>query len=127
MQLTALLVSLVLGAAGASAAATTTFPAAAGATTLSAAQTISGTFDGGMKRFGRGGMFPVSGLAGGIYLLTWRVVSCTGQAEGGDKDAVFILLAGAVLKNVIIGKDQIEGIHCKGSCKRIPPTPTPVT
>ncbi|KAL0633629.1 hypothetical protein Q9L58_007453 [Maublancomyces gigas] len=97
MQLTTLLVSAVLGAVSVSAAATTVFPAAAGATTLSAAQTVTGTFDGGMKRFGRG-------------------VSCTGQAEGGDKDAVFILQAGAVLKNVIIGKDQIEGIHCLGSC-----------
>lgn len=55
MQLTTLLVSVVLGAVSVSAAATTTFPTAAGATTLSAPQTISGTFDGGMKRFGRGG------------------------------------------------------------------------
>jgi len=39
-----------------------------------------------------------------------------GQAEGGDKDAVFQLENGATLKNVIIGADQIEGVHCKGSC-----------
>lgn len=57
MQLTTLFVSVVLSAVSVSAAATTVFPAAAGATTLSAAQTVTGTFDGGMKRFGRGGEF----------------------------------------------------------------------
>jgi hypothetical protein len=46
-----------------------------------------------------------------------RGVKCTGQAEGGDSDAVFILKDGATLSNVIIGEDQIEGIHCEGSCK----------
>lgn len=60
MQLTTLLVSIVLGAVSVSAAATTTFPSAAGATTLSAAKTVTGTFDGGMKRFGRGGEFSIS-------------------------------------------------------------------
>lgn len=55
MQLTSVLVSALLGAVSVSAAATTTFPSAASSTTLSAAKTITGTFDGGMKRFGRGG------------------------------------------------------------------------
>ncbi|KAK6429324.1 hypothetical protein LTR95_014529 [Oleoguttula sp. CCFEE 5521] len=45
-----------------------------------------------------------------------RGVSCTGQAEGGDADAVFLVQNGGTLKNVIIGKDQIEGVHCLGSC-----------
>lgn len=72
-------------------------PASQGSVTYSKAQTISGTFDGGMKTYGRG-------------------VSCTGQAEGGSADAVFILANGATLKNAIIGKDQIEGVHCQGSC-----------
>jgi pectate lyase len=72
-------------------------PASKGSVTYSKAQSVSGTFDGGMKTYGRG-------------------VSCTGQKEGGDSDAVFILENGATLKNVIIGKDQIEGVHCKGSC-----------
>jgi hypothetical protein len=45
-----------------------------------------------------------------------RGVSCTGQAEGGTKDAVFVLANGATLKNAIIGADQIEGVHCEGSC-----------
>lgn len=72
-------------------------PASKGTERFSAAKSISGTFDGGMKTYGRG-------------------VSCTGQAEGGSADAVFILKNGATLKNAIIGADQIEGVHCEGSC-----------
>lgn len=72
-------------------------PASKGSITYDEAQTISGSFDGGYKTYGRG-------------------VSCTGQAEGGDSDAVFLLEDGASLSNVIIGEDQIEGIHCLGSC-----------
>ncbi|KAH6664810.1 pectate lyase, partial [Plectosphaerella plurivora] len=45
-----------------------------------------------------------------------RGVSCTGQAEGGDSDAVFILEKGASLSNVRIGPNQIEGVHCNGGC-----------
>jgi hypothetical protein len=77
--------------------ATFPVPSSAGSVTFDAAETVSGTFDGGLKTYGRG-------------------VSCTGQAEGGDADAVFLLEDGATLKNAIIGKDQIEGVHCKGSC-----------
>lgn len=72
-------------------------PASKGSVTYKAVQSIKGTFDGGFKTYGRG-------------------VKCTGQAEGGNKDAVFQLENGATLKNVIIGADQIEGIHCMGSC-----------
>lgn len=72
-------------------------PASKGSVTYKKTQVIKGTFDGGMKTYGRG-------------------VSCTGQKEGGDSDAVFQLEDGATLQNVIIGKDQIEGVHCKGSC-----------
>ncbi|KAF2447509.1 polysaccharide lyase family 3 protein [Karstenula rhodostoma CBS 690.94] len=72
-------------------------PASAGTTTFNAPEEITGTFDGGLKTYGRG-------------------VSCSGQAEGGDSDAVFILKDGATLKNAIIGADQIEGVHCEGSC-----------
>ncbi|KAF2866668.1 pectate lyase [Massariosphaeria phaeospora] len=77
--------------------ATLPVPASKGKETFKAAKAISGVFDGGMKTYGRG-------------------VQCTGQAEGGDKDAVFILEKGATLKNAIIGADQIEGVHCKGAC-----------
>ena len=45
-----------------------------------------------------------------------RGVSCTGQAEGGDSDAVFIIENGGSLSNVIIGPSQIEGVHCQGAC-----------
>jgi hypothetical protein len=59
-------------------------PASKGTETFTEPKEITGTFDGGLKTYGRG-------------------VSCTGQAEGGDSDAVFILKDGATLKNAIIG------------------------
>jgi hypothetical protein len=34
----------------------------------------------------------------------------------GDADAVFLLESGATLQNVIIGKNQQEGVHCNGPC-----------
>jgi len=72
-------------------------PASKGTEKLSAAMKVT-NFDGGLKTYGRG-------------------VSCTGQAEGGDSDAVFIIADGGSLSNAIIGADQIEGVHCEGSCK----------
>lgn len=72
-------------------------PASKGSVTYKAPKEVSGTFDGGMKTYGRG-------------------VKCSGQAEGGNKDAVFLVKNGGTLKNAIIGKDQIEGVHCEGSC-----------
>ncbi|KAG6615392.1 pectate lyase D [Phytophthora cinnamomi] len=39
-------------------------------------------------------------------------VKCNGQAESGWQTAVFRLEPGATLKNVIIGKNQMEGVHC---------------
>ena len=55
-------------------------------------------FDGGWAKYDRG-----SG-------------ACNDQNEGDSDDAVFLLHAGATLRNVIIGKDQAEGVHCKGHC-----------
>lgn len=74
-------------------------PASSGTSVLDAVQTIAAgeTFDGGMVAFDRG-------------------VSCTGQEEGGDSDAVFEIEDGGSLSNVIIGPNQIEGVHCYGSC-----------
>lgn len=74
-------------------------PASSGTSVLSAAQTIAagGSFDGGMVSFDRG-------------------VSCTGQEEGDDSDAVFNIEEGGSLSNVIIGANQIEGVHCQGAC-----------
>jgi hypothetical protein len=61
-------------------------PEASGSSVLDAVMTIAAgeSFDGGNYMYDRG-------------------VSCTGQEEGGDSDAVFILEAGASLSNVIIG------------------------
>ncbi|KAI5863671.1 polysaccharide lyase family 3 protein [Durotheca rogersii] len=79
--------------------ATFPIPASKGSVTYTKPETIKAgkVFDGGLKTYGRG-------------------VKCTGQAEGGESDAVFLLEEGATLKNAIIGADQIEGVHCKGSC-----------
>ncbi|KAF4981724.1 hypothetical protein FZEAL_2526 [Fusarium zealandicum] len=74
-------------------------PAGGASSVLKAPMTIAAgeTFDGKDAIFDRG-------------------VDCTGQAEGGDSDAVFILEAGASLSNVVIGPNQIEGVHCNGGC-----------
>jgi hypothetical protein len=42
--------------------------------------------------------------------------ACKAQTEGGEKDTVFVLEDGATLRNVIIGKDQAEGVYCLGAC-----------
>ena len=42
--------------------------------------------------------------------------ACSGQSEGGDADAVFLVQSGGTVKNVIIGANQAEGIHCLGPC-----------
>uniref|UniRef100_D8PPC7 Pectate lyase n=1 Tax=Schizophyllum commune (strain H4-8 / FGSC 9210) TaxID=578458 RepID=D8PPC7_SCHCM len=78
-------------------AASCTFPDPPSTSSLSEPMTVTGDFDGGNVRFDRG-------------------TSCTGQAEGGDSDAVFLLEEGASLSNVVIGADQAEGVHCLGSC-----------
>ncbi|KAL4866734.1 hypothetical protein BDV12DRAFT_210297 [Aspergillus spectabilis] len=73
-------------------------PESQGSETFSEPRIVSGneTFDGGLKTYGRG-------------------VSC-GEGEGGDEDAVFTVQDGGILRNVIIGADQTEGVHCQGSC-----------
>ncbi|MEU5525576.1 pectate lyase [Micromonospora chersina] len=55
---------------------------------------VSGTFDGGMKRY--------YGIGDG------------GQSE--SQDPMFELAAGATLKNVIIGAPAGDGVHCEGNC-----------
>jgi hypothetical protein len=64
---------------------------------VSATIQVSGSFDGGLKRFYG------SGALGGA-----------GQDEG--QDPVFELANGATLQNVIIGAPGADGIHCLGSC-----------
>lgn len=78
----------------------TVFPVPSSTTHLAAVRTIAAgaNFDGGMHQWDR------------------NPSTCSGQSEGGEKDAVFILENGATLSNVIIGPNNGEGIHCKGSC-----------
>ncbi|KAG4084553.1 hypothetical protein H8356DRAFT_966148 [Neocallimastix lanati (nom. inval.)] len=58
------------------------------------------------------------GLAiNGVWTSYGRGVTGQGDCknvEGGSKDAVFRLESGATLKNVIIGADSIEHVHCIG-------------
>ncbi|KAE9283258.1 hypothetical protein PF008_g27452 [Phytophthora fragariae] len=39
-------------------------------------------------------------------------VKCNGQSESGWQTGVFFVEAGGHLKNAIIGKNQMEGVHC---------------
>ncbi|KAL6712146.1 hypothetical protein ACN47E_000023 [Coniothyrium glycines] len=78
----------------------TTFPKASGTTNLPAVKTIAAgaSFDGGMLQWDRSDN------------------TCSGQNEGGDADAVFLLQNGATLSNAIIGPNNGEGVHCLGTC-----------
>ncbi|WP_425584834.1 pectate lyase [Streptomyces vastus] len=64
---------------------------------VSATIEVSGSYDGGMKRYSGSGE-----LGGG--------------GQGEDQDALFELADGAVLKNVILGAPAADGIHCLGNC-----------
>ncbi|KAF2145325.1 polysaccharide lyase family 3 protein [Aplosporella prunicola CBS 121167] len=107
MRLTTLLLSAGLALLAAAAPspdlvkrfATNVMPASAGSSSFSTPYVVAAgkSFDGKLVKYDRG-------------------TSCTGQAEGGDKDAVFHVEEGGTLKNVIIGKNQIEGVHCLGAC-----------
>lgn len=41
---------------------------------------------------------------------------CETNISLGSDDAVFILEDGATIRNVVIGANSLEGIHCKGAC-----------
>ncbi|GAA2857885.1 pectate lyase [Actinoplanes cyaneus] len=79
---------------GASAA---TWPTATGTTKVTATKAVSGTFDGGLKRFVGSGA-----LGSG--------------SQDEDQGPLFELADGATLKNVILGDPAADGVHCKGSC-----------
>lgn len=81
---------------------TTVWPTPAGSTTFPTASVIpaNAVFDGHMSLFDR------RDTPG----------DCGGQAELDQDAAVFVLEPGATLRNVIIGKDQAEGVHCRGPC-----------
>ncbi|MEV7422650.1 MULTISPECIES: pectate lyase [unclassified Streptomyces] len=74
-----------------------TWPSANGSEAVSATKNISGSVDGGMKRY-----YGTGALGTG------------GQNE--DQDPIFKLADGTTLKNVIIGAPAADGIHCSGSC-----------
>ncbi|GMF57888.1 unnamed protein product [Phytophthora fragariaefolia] len=73
-----------------------TWPTSAGTVQYAEPYTVKAgeTFDGGLKTYERSD------------------VSCEGQTESASSTAVFLVEAGGTLKNVIIGKNQMEGVHC---------------
>jgi pectate lyase len=88
----------VTGAGGAATgAALCTWPTAANTVQLSGTQTISGSYDGTMRRF-----------------IGTGALGTSGQSE--SQDPLFRLADGATLQNVIIGNPAADGIHCDGTC-----------
>ncbi len=95
-----LLALLLLGLAGGpqpAAQAQASWPSAKGQQNVSATIKVSGTYDGGLKRF-----------------------VGTGDLGSGSQNEslppMFELANGAVLKNVILGNPAADGVHCKGTC-----------
>jgi pectate lyase len=70
------------------------FPTPAGSVRVTATTSVSGTFDGGLRRY--------YGIGDG------------GQSE--SQDPMFVLADGATLRNVVIGAPAGDGVHCSGSC-----------
>ena len=96
MQFTTAIVTGVL--ATLASAQTLNIPTRSGSIiSLSKASSISGSVDFGNKEFDRGR-------------------ACNTDDDTGSASAVFILENGASISNVIIGKNQLEGVHCKGAC-----------
>ncbi|MET8689970.1 pectate lyase [Streptomyces sp. NPDC004732] len=79
------------------AGAATAWPEARGEAPTAKTIEVSGTLDGGLKRY-----YGTGDLGG------------DGQDEG--QDPIFKLKDGAVLKNVILGSPAADGIHCQGNC-----------
>ena len=79
------------------ASAATAWPSAKGNVTVSKTTNVSGTFDGGLKRF--------AGIGNG--------------SQSESQDPMFKLADGATLKNVILGAPAGDGVHCSGSCTLI--------
>ncbi|WP_327002995.1 pectate lyase [Dactylosporangium sp. NBC_01737] len=72
----------------------TTWPSKSGDAGVSGTVKVSGTLDGGMKRY--------------------CCIGDGGQSE--SQDPMFELANGATIKNVIIGAPAGDGIHCLGTC-----------
>lgn len=81
----------------AKAAAGGSFPSPQGSVSVSSTIKVSGTYDGGLKRFvGKG--------------------SLGGSDQKEAQDPLFEVAKGGVVKNVVIGSPAADGIHCLGSC-----------
>ena len=74
-----------------------TIPAATGQQSVTATIKVSGTLDGGLKRYVGSGALGTSD-----------------QSE--SQDPLFELADGATLKNVILGTPAADGVHCTGNC-----------
>ena len=74
-----------------------TWPTATSTVMLNATQTITGTYDGTMRRF-----------------VGTGALGTSGQTE--SQMPMFHLVEGATLKNVILGNPAADGIHCDGNC-----------
>jgi len=85
------------GSGGGASSTLCTWPTAASSQAVSATINVSGTYDGGMKRF------MGSGPLGG-----------SGQGEG--QGPIFEIASGGTLTNVILGSPAADGIHCSGPC-----------
>jgi hypothetical protein len=86
------------GSGGASTANLCTWPKATGTQqSVSATISVSGTYDGGMKRYVGSGALGTSG-------------------QDEDQGPLFNLQSGATLQNVILGNPAADGVHCEGPC-----------
>jgi hypothetical protein len=47
--------------------------------------------------------------------MSFAADTCEGQSETDEDAAMFIVEDGGSISNVIIGKAQGEGIHCRGA------------
>ena len=73
------------------------WPTAQGEQAVTATISVSGTLDGGMKRYFGSGPLGTGG-------------------QNEDQDPIFRLANGATLRNVIMGAPAADGIHCEGTC-----------
>jgi hypothetical protein len=91
-------IAFITTAVGLAAGQTLNIPTRVGSiVSLASPSVITGTKDMGNKEYDRGR-------------------ACDTDADTGSDSAVFILENGATLSNVIIGTNQLEGVHCKGAC-----------
>jgi hypothetical protein len=74
-----------------------TIPSATGTQSVSATIQVSGTFDGGLRRYVGSGP-----LGSG--------------SQSESQPPIFELAGGSTLRNVILGAPAADGVHCRGSC-----------